>query len=360
MTPVVALDCFDVRTRAKGVSRALQNIAIQLTSSPRDIDYVVLTTAEGASQLREVPSGSVRIVPDTLGALWEQVWLPWAARRVRADLVYTQRECPPLAWGRTVVHIHEDPFARFARQPPSRPRERARVAYQHAVMARGLRKARAILASSSATASAIAYLAPRRPITVVPLGVDEHFFRSTRVAAEPPYLFHLGSPDPRDNTVLVVQSYLVLKARRPGTPRLVVAGALGNLEASLRTLAPEGSVQFTGWVSDCELAAWYAGATICVQPSEVEGFGLQPLEALAAGAPLLALDTEAVREVVGDLACFVPTASAGALAAALGRLLDDEPRRTRLRETGPQRARAFGWDRTAAALEDVFRKTLGI
>ena len=78
-------------------------------------------------------------------------------------------------------------------------------------------------------------------------------------------------------------------------------------------------VQLTGAVSDDELAAIYTGAHALVLPSDDEGFGLPPVEALACGTPVVASDVPALREVldgratlraVDDLAGLVAAAEA--------------------------------------------------
>jgi glycosyltransferase involved in cell wall biosynthesis len=75
-------------------------------------------------------------------------------------------------------------------------------------------------------------------------------------------------------------------------------------------------VTLTGEVPDEDLAALYSGAHALVFPSEDEGFGLPPVEALACGTPVVACDVPAVREVLGDRATLVPCNDVDALVAA--------------------------------------------
>jgi glycosyltransferase involved in cell wall biosynthesis len=85
---------------------------------------------------------------------------------------------------------------------------------------------------------------------------------------------------------------------------------------------------------------------------------LPVLEAMAAGAPVIATCRGAVPEVAGDAALLVEP-EAGPLADALARLLDDAGFRERLREAGLRRARAFSWERAAAETHAVYRAALG-
>src|SRR5688500_20197184 len=94
---VVVLDAFDVRENGKGISRSLTNIVPRLVArSDADRSYVVLTTTEGAALLPDVEAERVRIVPRVRGSVWEQIYLPWFARSVGADLLYVLSEVPPL------------------------------------------------------------------------------------------------------------------------------------------------------------------------------------------------------------------------------------------------------------------------
>jgi glycosyltransferase involved in cell wall biosynthesis len=98
-------------------------------------------------------------------------------------------------------------------------------------------------------------------------------------------------PDPRKRVAAM--------AGAPSELPLVLVGEAGQWAREL-----EGVV-LTGAVSDDDLAAIYSGARALVFPSDDEGFGLPPVEALACGTPVVACDVPALREVLGDRATFV-------------------------------------------------------
>jgi glycosyltransferase involved in cell wall biosynthesis len=120
------------------------------------------------------------------------------------------------------------------------------------------------------------------------------------------YLLWVGGlehPDPRKRVAEL--------AAAPRALPLVLAGPAAPWAEAL----PD--VLLTGHVGDDELAALYSGARALVFPSDDEGFGLPPVEALACGTPVVASDVPVLREVLGDRATFVPAADlAGLLAAA--------------------------------------------
>jgi len=119
------------------------------------------------------------------------------------------------------------------------------------------------------------------------------------------YLLWVGglrTPDPRKRIGAL--------ARAKRTMPLVLVGDHGRWAGEL----PD--VTLTGEVSDDELAAIYTGAHALVFPSDDEGFGLPPVEALACGTPVAASDVPALREVLGDRATLVPVDDLEGLIAA--------------------------------------------
>jgi alpha-1,3-rhamnosyl/mannosyltransferase len=107
------------------------------------------------------------------------------------------------------------------------------------------------------------------------------------------YLLWVGglrTPDPRKR----VQGLVKARRKMP----LVMVGATGPWAHEL----PD--VVLTGHVEDEALAAIYTGAHALVFPSDDEGFGLPPVEALACGTPVAACDVPPIREVLGDRACL--------------------------------------------------------
>jgi glycosyltransferase involved in cell wall biosynthesis len=85
------------------------------------------------------------------------------------------------------------------------------------------------------------------------------------------------------------------------------------------------NVTLTGQVSDDELAAIMTGARALVFPSEDEGFGLPPVEALACGTPVVCMDIPALREVLGDRATYTDHGDVGALLEAASRVQRPAP-----------------------------------
>src|SRR2546428_735851 len=110
-----------------------------------------------------------------------------------------------------------------------------------------------------------------------------------------------------------------------------------------------------GQVSDGDLAGLDAGAECMLHPALLEGFGLTPLESLAAGTPVVGFRAGAVEEVVGDAGLLVENDRPETLGDALIRYLDDAELRSRLRTRTKARAALFSWERAARDTLALYR-----
>jgi len=175
------------------------------------------------------------------------------------------------------------------------------------------------------------------------------------------YVLALATVEPRKDHPTLVRAFAADALGGPlGGVRLVLAGPDGwgteALDAALARSPAAERVTRLGWVDDAARASLLAGAAALAYPSRYEGFGLPPLEAMAAGVPVVATAVGAVPEVVGDAAVLVPPGDAEALAAALHEVLVDGDRADELRRRGRARVAAYDWDRTVDGLVALYRE----
>src|SRR3954447_26299474 len=172
------------------------------------------------------------------------------------------------------------------------------------------------------------------------------------------YVLAVGTIEPRKDMPLLVRAFDAVAADDADL-RLVVAGPDGwGVEAF--TAALEGAhhrdrIVRLGWVTDEVRADLLAGASAFAFPSVYEGFGLPPLEAMAASVPVVASRAGALPETVADAAVLVEPGDADALAAAIVIATTDTAERARLVEAGRARAALFSWDDTAASMVRLYR-----
>ena len=139
----------------------------------------------------------------------------------------------------------------------------------------------------------------------------------------------------------------------------VLAMGRGDGEAALGGLAPSvrSAVELLGALPDDDKAALLRSADVFVAPQTGgESFGIVLLEAMSAGAPMVASDLGAFRRVLdgGRLGELVPPGDADALARAVIGLLGDPDRRAELAEAGRHAVRRYDWSRVAAEVLEVY------
>jgi glycosyltransferase involved in cell wall biosynthesis len=237
----------------------------------------------------------------------------------------------------------------------------------------GMRRADHIIAVSEFTRGHLirAGYQPER-ITTVHEGVDGNVFRPRPGAAQElarrygigqsadrPIVLYVGSELRRKNLETLVRA--LGRLRRAGVPFCwVKVGASGDAagRAQLRQqIVDEGlanDVTLIDRVPEEDLPLFYAAASVYVQPSVWEGFGLPVLEAMACGTPVVAASAGALPEVCGVAASLVDPRDAAEMAGAIGQVLHDVPTRERMGDAGRRRAGAFGWAETAAKTRAVY------
>ena len=132
-----------------------------------------------------------------------------------------------------------------------------------------------------------------------------------------------------------------------------------NLRRLVHRFQLHQHVRFLGFVPDATLAVLYRLATVFVFPSLYEGFGLPPLEAMAAGTPVITSNVSSLPEVVGDAALLIDPMDAGAIADAMARVLGDAALRAELVRRGHERVKAFSWERSVGPHARGLRRDRG-
>ncbi|MEU6390411.1 glycosyltransferase family 4 protein [Streptomyces sp. NPDC046939] len=203
-------------------------------------------------------------------------------------------------------------------------------------------------------------------ISVVHIGADTDLFSPDPAVPEVPgRIVTTSSADvPLKGLVFLVEGLAKVRAEQPDA-HLVVVGKRaedGPVAQAIERYGLEGAVRFVKGISDQELVDLVRSAQVACVPSLYEGFSLPAAEAMATGTPLVATTGGAIPEVAGpdgETCLAVPTGDAGALAAALIRLLGDEPLRLRLGAAGRARVLArFTWARAAQGTAELYRAAI--
>jgi alpha-1,3-rhamnosyl/mannosyltransferase len=361
----IAVDGRELAPHPTGVGRYLLEILQAWTQDPAaaDCDVTVYAPADLdlASPHLRGPGAQVRaeVLPGSSGTAWEQLRLPLALPRDTDVLYAPAYSAPLLTTAPSVVTVHDVSF--FAHPEWFRPREGTRRRWTCRLSAANA--ARVLTVSAFSKAEIVRWLGvPAHRVLVTPLGVSGHVrppAADDRDGSAPLVLF-VGTQLNRRHVPDLVRAFAPLVAH-DARARLVLVGENRShppedARAVARDLGIASAVDIRPWIGDDALAALYGQATAFAWLSTYEGFGLPPLEAMAAGVPVVAYDTPVAREVYGDAATLVPAGAIPAVTTALLAFATDATRRGAAREAGRRQATGFDWRRTATATLDALRE----
>lgn len=278
--------------------------------------------------------------------------------------------------GRTIVTCHDLDTFRSVITPDAEPR-----AWPFRLMTRhilsGFRRAARVTCDSRATMTHLLSLdlVPADRVRLVPNGVSRLFSAAPDATADreaerllgptSPERFeilHVGSTVGRKRIDLLLRTTAGLRTAWPGVRLVRVGGPLTANQVRLaRDLGVADAICELPPLEPAVLAACYRRAILVLLPSDREGFGLPVLEALACGAPVLASDLPALREVGGDAAGYCPPGVSDAWIAAARSIItarraataDEERQR---RGAAVRQAGRFSWEQYTQEMVRIYRE----
>lgn len=330
--------------------------------------------ARSSLQAREFPA-NVRVAAlpivsriKPLRVLAELTLLPMIARSRRVDVLHSMGTTAPLLGVRHgVVTIHDLIFHHFPATFPG-PAQRALDLLVPAAARRSTR----VIAISEATKRDLieTYSIDAGKIDVVHLGAgfrepahptpaDE--LRERFELSQRPIVLTIAAALVHKNIDRVLEAVAALRDREIDV-ELVMIGHAGlerdNLLAKAEELGVGNRLTMTGWVSDEELAGFYAMADCFVFASLLEGFGIPVLEAMQRDLPVASSNAGSLPEVVGDAALMFDPLRVDEIAGAIERLLGDNALRESLVSRGRLQAAQFTWERAAKGTWDSYLAAL--
>ncbi|HEX8804801.1 MAG TPA: glycosyltransferase family 1 protein [Acidimicrobiales bacterium] len=346
----------------------LREIAAQ---RPDDMHYTVYALDEfgavypdvaGLFETRLAPLTG-RLKPLRVGA--ENTWLAAETRRAELDLVHHMNAVLPLVRRAPgVVTVHD--LQPFDMPDNFHPVKRA---YLHATVPRSVRKAAMVVAPSEFVRRGVIdrFDVPPERVRATPWGVEAPRTDLTvaevqaRYGLSPRWFVMNAVTWPHKNHATLVRAFATVAAKQHDVT-LVLTGGMAQEEQVLAEqidrLGLRGRVRRTGRIPRRDLLAIVRGAVALAFPSRYEGFGLPVLEAMSLGTPVVAADTTALPEVVGDAGLLLDPDDVDGWSSAMLDLLADGDERARLAAAGRRRARDFSWATTAAQTLQVYRDAL--
>jgi glycosyltransferase involved in cell wall biosynthesis len=364
VAPRVLVDATGVPSDRGGVGRYVDGLVGALAAASADL-AVVCQRADAARYARLAPQAQVVSAPLAIchraaRLSWEQNSLPLVAEQVGADVIHSPYySMPATSPVPVVVTVHD---ATVFSHPEIHGALRG--GFYRSVTRVSIQRATRVIVPSKATREELVRLLDADPakIDVAYHGVDTTLFHPPaeaecrRVSARlglrgQPYLAFLGELALRKNLPALVEGWMAAVRNLELPPVLVLAGPSSwepAIDAVVRAIPDRLRLIRPGFLADGDLRGYLGGAQVAVFPSQSEGFGFPILEAMACGAPVLAARRLSLPEVGGDAVAYTEP-DAASIAAALGRLLRDEKRRTALSAAGRARALEFSWAHSAEA-----------
>jgi len=195
-------------------------------------------------------------------------------------------------------------------------------------------------------------------IQVIPEGVDTRLFRPIGDRAllanwrqrvfgqDVPFILYVGKPTRRRNLGNLLRAFDRLKRQRSIPHKLLLIGSSlpgTSFEKDVQELGLKSEVVSIGYLPHEEVVLAYNACDTFVYPSSYEGFGMPVLEAMACGAPVIALNNTAFPEFAGGVARLLPDASVDTLAEGIEQVVCDAKQREIMARQGPLRAAGYDW-----------------
>lgn len=359
-----------------GVNSHVTQLSRELLNRGHEVSVIAPNSAANSraiqlSDQRFIPMG--RTVPLSAGGSKARVTLDWwLYPRVRGLMHREQFD---------VVHLHE-PLAPILPLMVLQHSRAVNVGTFHAysqrahlyrmtrrAVGRWQRRLHGRIAVSPAARDFVSPHFPGYPYRVIPNGID---FRRFADAEPLPDLLDgranvlfVGRKDERKGLRYLLEAFLRLQTNI-NNPRLIVVGP-GEPDRECSALVDavtahgQDSVVLTGSVSAADLPRYYASADVFCSPATGgESFGIVLLEAMAAGAPVVASDIDGYRNVVSDNVngLLAPARDTHAIAEALARILNDRLLSERLVQSGRLTAERYRWETVASEVEDYYRQCI--
>lgn len=371
---LVCIDCRYVNGRPSGIAEMIMALVEHVPAMAPDLRFRLLVSRDAPGLLSAAPNVEqvpVRAAANGPGTMW---WLPQLADLRGVDLFHATFNIMPAGLGiPTITTIHdlmwltqpqlcESGWRCAVRQPffahgIKRALDRSTViatvseATRDAVLASRPDAAARTFVTRSGVSGAFQSLPPD-PDALAALGLDPRRRFVLTVGQNAPYKNHTGA----------IEAFALACAGRDDLDLVLVQRQGPRADALLKqaaSLGLEGRVHIIRGLGLDHLVQLYSMAAMLLHPSFCEGFGNPLAEAMACGCPVVTGDRSAMAEVTQDAALQVDPGNPLAIAAAIGRVLDDPQLARELGRLGRKRAAELQWEQFASANLALYRSILG-
>ncbi len=368
-----------------GVGTYIRNLTRALAEVDRENHYIVVAHPDDMPDLAGLPDNFERVPysrPDS--QVLDNLRFPVFLRKFHAHVHHIPLHTVPLLMPKPyVVTVHD--LSAFLYATESGWRHELRLFQAR----RGLMRSNKVIAVSGATRRDVENLLgiPPERICQIYNAPDPRFVERVTAAdaraAGPdaqaryrartleryqinyPFILYVGNIRPQKNVPRLIEAFSVLRGDLEGNEdlkdlRLIIIGddisRYPAVRLSVMQSRMDRFVRFLGFVPIDTLRVFYELASVFAFPSLYEGFGLPPLEAMAAGTPVVTSNVSSLPEVVGDAAVVVNPENVFEIARGLRDALVDVDLREALIAKGKEQVRRFSWQTTAREVLGIYRE----
>jgi len=362
----VLIDAHVFDPRGRGMAHFAEEFVHGLAEAQSDMSFTVLSRFP--EHLPSAPNLRCVRILKVPAPLWEQVFLPFAVRRFRPDILHALANTLPVYRSRgvaRVVTLHDVMFMHPDPQISAGDTlvQKVGKTYRTWVCRRTIPGADGVFTVSHYSASQIeaAFPSQRGRIQVLRQGPSLQPPHPVPPAPAQPYVLLPSGNHSRKNARRAIEAFLRFR-KSTGSPWQLWVFGVGPAQLDLAPLRQgrepgevEAAVRLLGYVPEGELPGLFHHAELVFFPSLHEGLGLPVLDAITLGRPVLTSNVSSLPEVAGAAGLYVDPWSLEEMAQALARLYRDPALRAALAaQAGPQASR-FGWAGVARQTLDVYR-----
>lgn len=359
----IVLDARMYGLKHAGIGRYVLNLVNELEKRKLEDDFYILLRKESFDSLN-FKNPKIKKVKAEIAhyGLSEQIVLPFLLKRLKPDLVHFPHFNIPLFWlGRYVVTIHD------LIKHESKGKEtttRLQVFYwlkfllYRLIVFSSIKRAKKIIVPSDYWKKKLAknYSLSEKKIMTTYEGADDFLKKQKKNTSDlilkkfkidMPFVVYTGSLYPHKNIERLAKAIRLINKEK-NLLLVIVCGRNVFWKRFKNWLVKEelGSfVKLLGFVDDSDLFSLYQKAEAFAFPSLLEGFGLPPLEAMAAGLPVVSSNATCLPEIYGNAAYYFNPLSVSDMAKSIEKVIFDKKLQEELKKKGAKQVKLYSWEK---------------
>jgi len=372
----IAIDARFYRSSTGGIGRYTRALIRELMKIDKKNDYTIYITSKDEKEYNlDAPNFSVKVVPISHYSVNEQIKFLQILNKEKFDLVhFTNFNHPIFYSGKFVVTIHDLTIMLF----PTINQQKSilkKFAF-NSVMQNAVLKSEKIIAISEATkADVVKYLkGDSAKIKVIYEGIDNKYqiknidYKKNGIIKEKyqitdPYILFVSQWRPHKGLPELIKAFEILKEKYRLKHKLVLVGK-PNLDfpeiiKRINSSKYINDIILPGFVADDDLPYIYHNADAFIFPSQYEGFGLPPLEAMAAGTVVVSSKTSCMPEILGDAAIYFNPRNPSDIAEKLADVLSNNKMQKDFIKKGLIHIKKYSWENMARETLKLYESICG-